>query len=138
MLEGWAQIMNTEPALTTRLELVPNLVAAKVARQFVARACLDWHLGSRRPAAVAIVSELTANAVQHTGSTDLEVILALSSNRLRVAVRGRHPSPTPDPTRRPADHGRPGRRLVHSLADLTGTLPTREGGTLVWAILGPR
>jgi hypothetical protein len=69
---------HTEPALTTRLELAPNLAAAKVARQFVARACLDWHLGSRRPAAVAIVSELTANAVRHTGSTDLEVILALS------------------------------------------------------------
>lgn len=102
MLQGWPQIVSTEPALTTRLELVPNLVAAKVARRFVARACLDWHLGSRRPAAVAIVSE---------------------------------PS---DRTPRPGDHGRPGRRLVHNLADLTGTLPTREGDTLVWAILGPR
>ena len=138
MLQGWAQIMNTEPALTTHLELVSNPLAPKVARQFVARTCLDWHLGTRRSAAVAIASELTANAVQHANSTDLEVILALSGSRLRIAVREQ--SATEAPQHRPglvATRGH-GLRLVHSLADLTGSLPTRAGGHLDWAILGPR
>ena len=52
-------------------------------------------------AAVAIGSEQAANAVQHTGSTDVEAILALFSKRVRVAVRGSHPSPTPDLGGRP-------------------------------------
>ena len=45
---------------------------------------LDWHLDSRRSHAVTIASELTTRAVQH-GGTDVDVILALSSARLRIA-----------------------------------------------------
>lgn len=137
MLRGWAQIMNTEPALTTHLELASNALAAKTARQFVARTCLDWHLGTRRSAAVAIASELTANAVQHANSTDLKVILALSGSRLRIAVRDHSVTEAPQDTPGMVDPLGHGLRLVHSLADLTGSLPTRAGGTLDWAILGP-
>jgi anti-sigma regulatory factor (Ser/Thr protein kinase) len=135
-LQGWAQIMNTEPALTERLELLPNAHAARAARQFVARTCSDWNLGSRRDDAVAIASELTTNAVQHAG-TDLDVLLALAGESLRIAVRDRTRTPPREQTPAPGHLRGLGLPLVRTLSDLTGTLPTRDGGKMVWAILRP-
>jgi hypothetical protein len=137
MLQGWAQIMNTEPAVSTHLQLVPDGRAARAARRFVARTCMDWRLSSRRDAAVVIASELTTNAVLSAG-TRLDVLLALSGGRLRVAVRSHHPTPPREQTPsqdKPRGHGL---RVVRTLADLTGTLPTRDGGEMVWAILRRR
>ena len=87
---GLGRIMNTDPAPTAHLRLVPSARASRVARQFVARICLDWHLARRRDAAVVIASELTNSAVQHA-ATALDVLLALSGERLRIAVRDRKP-----------------------------------------------
>jgi hypothetical protein len=136
VLQGWAQIINTEPPLTARLRLVPNARAPHVARRFVAQTCLDWHLGSRRSDAVAIAGELTTRAVEHAG-TDLDVILALSRTRLRIAMRSRRPGASRDqpPDQPLARQDRP--LLVRDLAGLTGTLHARDGGKLAWAILGP-
>ncbi len=137
MLQGWAEIMNTDPAPTAHLRLVPSARASRVARQFVARICLDWHLARRRDAAVVIASELTNSAVQHA-ATALDVLLALSGERLRIAVRDRNPSSPGGQSltlHNPRGHGP---RVVDTLADLTGTLPTKGGGRMAWAILGPR
>jgi hypothetical protein len=137
MLQGWARIVDAEPAATARLGVVPNARASKVARQFVARTCLGWHLASRRDAAVVIASELTTNAVLRA-CAGLDILLALSRGRLRIAVRDRDPTRPSEPTPNLDNPSGPTPHIVHALADLTGTLPTKDGGQMVWAVLGPR
>lgn len=136
MLQGWAQIMTCEPSATAHLQLVPTAPATRVVQQFVAQTCLDWRLPSRRETASVIAGELTTVAVQRTNA-GVDVLLSHVGERLRIAVRDRGPT-------QPCKQGLAQDQtrdqdlcVVRTLADLTGTLPTKDGGQMVWAVLGP-
>jgi anti-sigma regulatory factor (Ser/Thr protein kinase) len=69
---------------TTDLPDAPG--SAKVARTFVREALDQWQCDGAVDAAVLIASELVTNAVLHA-RTAMSVTLALSADRLKVAVR---------------------------------------------------
>ena len=136
MLQGWAQIMTCEPSAAVHLQLVPNACATRVVQQFVAQTCLDWRLPSRRETASVIAGELTTIALQRTNA-GVDVVLSHVGERLRIAVRERGPT-QPSKQRLTQDHPRDQHPCaIRTLADLTGTLPTNDGGQMVWAVLGP-
>lgn len=134
MLQGWAQIMTREPSATAHLPLVPNAQARRVVQQFVAQTCLDWRLPSRTASVIA--GELTTIALQRTNA-GVDVVLSYVGERLRIAVRERGPI-QPSKQRLTQDEPRDQDPCaIRTLADLTGTLPTNDGGQMVWAVLGP-
>ncbi|MCO8271556.1 ATP-binding protein [Actinoplanes sp. TRM 88003] len=108
-----------------------------MARDLVARACHAWRRPDLQPDAALIVSELVSNAVDHA-ATDIVVTVFRRAGRLHVAVRdgdSRFPimSAAPGPARSApvAARGR-GLRVVHTIADDWGAVPT-HGGKVVWA-----
>jgi anti-sigma regulatory factor (Ser/Thr protein kinase) len=135
ILKGWTQIMNTEPVSTAHLRLDPTPLAPRTARNFLTLTCLEWGLTLSMATAELVISELVTNALQHA-STTMEVILGTDQSRLRIGVRDWNPAP---PSTRATDlesvNGR-GLRLVSALSQHTGALPTKDGGKLVWAVLG--
>ncbi|MET0425877.1 MAG: ATP-binding protein [Actinoplanes sp.] len=123
--------------LQVRLE--PRPASVKAARALVAQACHAWNRPELLQDTWLIVSELAANAVEHA-HTDFIVTVARSDARVHLAVHdclSRFPAPRdPEPTSPPAsldDRGR-GLRLVHTIAEAWGTVPTRDG-KVVWATL---
>jgi hypothetical protein len=137
MLHGWTQVMTRRSPPSAHLRLGPGAVAARNARRFLIRCCLDWGLNQQLASGPLVVSELVTNAIQHA-NTDIDIFLAADQGRLRVGVRDRNPIP---PVTRPA--GAPdapagrGLRVVEALARASGALPTDDGGKFVWAVLGP-
>ena len=135
----WPLLSEGAASTTVResLVLAPTPRAARVARDLVPRACLDWGRSSQIDAATLVVSELVTNAMVHAG-TDLEVSLTRCGPRLRVAVKD-HSSGLPhlqDPGSS-AVAGR-GMVLVDALCESWGALPAVDGGKVVWAVLlGP-
>jgi hypothetical protein len=127
--------MGSEPAPShAALRLAPACTAARAARDFVARTCLDWQMAAAIPAACLVVSELVTNGVVHA-RTDVEVHLFALGGRLRIAVRDGAAAP---PRVRPPDEHRLGGRgvaLVDRLAHTWGCLPTGDGGKVVWAVI---
>ncbi|MFP8906159.1 ATP-binding protein [Streptomyces atacamensis] len=109
------------------------------ARERARRACRRWSVPTgQTEAAVVIVSELVTNAVTHTRSTRVLVVMALADGRLTVSVSDQGPARPitvpvvePDPE---AEHGR-GLWLVSLLADAVGHRATAAAGTRVWARL---
>ncbi|MGW8883769.1 ATP-binding protein [Streptomyces sp. NPDC055749] len=110
-------------------------------RRRVQEAMRDWGEPSDRiEAAALVVTELVANAVQHTSSRRIRCRLLRSHSGVRICVwnrgRGRIPSPTPPgdlattPETLPED-GR-GLLLVDALAARWGTSAGLTG-RLVWA-----
>lgn len=137
MLHGWTQVMSRKSPPSAHLRLGPGAMAARNARRFLTRCCLDWGLNQQLASGPLVVSELVTNAIQHA-NTDVEIFLAADRGRLRVGVRDRNPVPpvtrvagAPD-----ASAGR-GLRVVEALARASGALPTDDGGKFVWAVLGP-
>lgn len=137
MLHGWTQVMTRRSPPSAHLRLGPGAMAARNARRFLIRCCLDWGLNQQLASGPLVVSELVTNAIQHA-NTDIDIFLAADQGRLRVGVRDRNPIPpvtrvagAPD-----APAGR-GLRVVEALARASGALPTDDGGKFVWAVLGP-
>jgi hypothetical protein len=119
--------------------LGPRLESVPAARNLVTRACHTWRLPQFQADARLVVSELTANAVQHAG-TDLVVTVRRSGHLLHMAVRD---SDTRYPRlNAPAGNGVPvameergwGLQMVHAVAAAWGAMPAR-GGKVVWATL---
>ena len=132
----WPLLSEGAASATVResLVLAPTALAARAARDLVSRACLDWGRSSQIQAATLVVSELVTNAMVHAG-TDLEVSLTRCGPRLRVAVKD-HSSRVP----RLQDAGSSGVTgrgmvLVAALSESWGTLPTGDGGKVVWAVI---
>ncbi|MGH8869660.1 MAG: ATP-binding protein [Actinomycetes bacterium] len=131
------EAMSTARArVEARFVLPPKPEAVGAARQFVAAACREWNATAYEWAAPLVTSELVTNAVLHTG-TSVQVICSYGDNGFRLAVRdglGEPPTrlnPTPD-----GERGR-GLFLVHRLANGWGTLPTSDGGKVVWCLVAP-
>ena len=135
LLKGWAEVMDTTPSRTAHLRFSPSALAPYGARRFLTRVCLDWGMNHHLDSGALVVSELVTNALIHTDS-DIDVLLAGDRDRLRIGVRDRDPAAPRDPSVSSNSlHGR-GLLLVDSLSDSSGALPTRDGGKLVWAVLG--
>jgi hypothetical protein len=111
----------------------PEAISVPAARRFVAGVLDDWGLPGQRDNAVAIASELVANAVTHA-ATPLEVHLHRLPRLLVVEVAdedARLPRLLPaGPT---AEHHR-GLLVVQGLAGRWGARPA-SAGKLVWAEL---
>jgi hypothetical protein len=119
--------------------LQPHPASVRAARNLVVEACRAWRL-PQTEAARLVVSELTANAVEHA-RTDLVVTASTDGTRLHLAVRdqatrypqiGELPPAGPPAT---ATRGR-GLRLVHATTTGWGAMPAR-GGKVVWATVPP-
>lgn len=118
----------------TRLRLPPDPYSDGVARRFVAAICELWRCEEVAEDAVAIVSELVSNAVQHAG-TDADLRLELRRQLLTVAVTDGDPI---HPVRRPPGFAREsglGLGIVTALAKAWGSSPTSTGGKIVWATI---
>ena len=96
-----------------------------------ALAGLDGEFPSRRLYDASLcVSELVANAIQHAGERgDMELTLALDSERLRVEVADPGHGFTPGPSSK-GDEGGWGLKIVDRLADRWGVEPGER--TVVW------
>lgn len=127
--------INRPPARQlTRLRLAAQPSSAGVARRYVAATCELWRCEEVVEDAVAIVSELVANAVGHAG-TDAVLRLELRRQLLTVAVSDGDPTL---PVLRPHDDvsisGR-GLGIVSALSTAWGCHPTSTGGKVVWSTL---
>ncbi|OKJ34944.1 hypothetical protein AMK24_21375 [Streptomyces sp. CB02366] len=90
--------------------------------------------------AVLLISELTTNAVLHTGTGQVLCGLTLTGDgkRLRIELHDEDSAPVRPPEREagPDDESGRGLLLVRQLAESWGsTRSTRAGGKVVWAEL---
>lgn len=115
-----------------RVELPPDPRSAADARQVAQHATLLWDAQSDDVA--ILVSELVTNAVVHAHGW-IELSVSRYDRELRIAVRDG--SPNSPEARAMADDGLGGRGLglVQALSHAWGTLPTRDGGKVVWCTL---
>ncbi|WP_411092762.1 ATP-binding protein [Streptomyces sp. 049-1] len=85
-----------------------------------------------------IVSELLTNALQHSGTTEIRLVITVADGALRVRVRVRDGMPAPATPRRPgpaAESGR-GLLLVDAVAkENGGAWGTSEAGAETWCCL---
>lgn len=125
-LDGWVRHRSLQPA--------PG--SARIARQFVRRACRDWGVGEDMCEDVELVAtELVANVVDHAG-TRCTITISYDTPRLRIEVEDFYPcsipeSPRLDPT---ASRGR-GLLVVAGLSAAWGVRDLPNGKS-VWAVLG--
>jgi hypothetical protein len=124
--------LDRRPEVVRRTTNLPGSVeAAGFARAMVGIAARDWELPSDvRDRAVAVVSELVTNAVEHTEGMG-ELTLTVSGGALRAGVRDGAAAPLPGPE---AWGG--GLRVVAGLSDAHGLTPHLDGKT-VWALFRP-
>ncbi len=118
-----------------RLRLACDSAAPRLAREAIAQLP---EIDSIREDALLVVSELTTNAVIHSGSTgndELELLAELLPSGVRIEVSDRGASST-TPARRHEDAlvpGGMGLRVVESIARRWGS--ERQGRVTVWAEL---
>lgn len=108
-----------------------DTTSAATARRHVSDACA--HLGREfHDVAVLLASELVGNAVEHTRSTVIHLVVDQRETRFRVEVHdelaGRPSAQQVDPL---APRGR-GLMLVERLAAEWGVDPSPRGGKQVW------
>lgn len=115
----------------TQLHLFADVHSAAVARRFVAGTCELWRCEELAEKAIAITSELVANAVLHAG-TDSVLRLELRRQLLTVAVTDGDPTFAGRSARRPDCFGL---AIVRGLATDWGASPTSTGGKVVWATI---
>ncbi|MFF3460707.1 ATP-binding protein [Streptomyces sp. NPDC002730] len=134
-----AQMATTPPRHAYVLD--GDATAPSRARRHVRDDLTSW----RMPAecidnAVAIVSELTTNAVEHTDSERIRVEIERFPDEVQVAVRDSGPRPDTPFDEIPAkdhclsEHGR-GLDIVRRLATRWGASPTPGSGLRVWAAI---
>ncbi len=117
-----------------RLRLDPEVTAPRAARDFVARACSQWHLRELAEPARLVVSELVSNAVVHSG-TGIEVELSLDGGALHMRV---HDDGEGLPAIMPHGQrtiGGVGLEMVSRAVESWGVTPDPHGGKDVWCVL---
>ena len=120
----------------TRLRLGVHPYVVATARRLVAATCEFWDVAELTEDAVAVTSELVANAVVYAG-TESELRLELRRDILTVSLVDGNPRP---PVLHPATdeddmRGGFGLRIVDSLASAWGWVPHSGGGKVVWAVV---
>jgi hypothetical protein len=128
----------TEPQPADRpraqIHLDPHPMAARTARDFVSRTCLDWQLAHGIGAAALVVSELVTNALTHAGSA-LDVAVTAADGQLLLGVHDRSDDPPLAPPPRSGQSRNHGLHLVAGFSRAWGWLPRPDGGKVVWAVL---
>lgn len=129
------------PTYSVTKDAVPESV--EEARRLVRQAMSAWGLGEHSETAALLISELVTNAITHTPSRSVRVVVARPAPSLvRLAVVDRAPHRVPE--LRPADTGAEsgrGLRLIDAFAyrwgyDLLGSHPMRgPWGKRCWAEL---
>ncbi|GGV85685.1 hypothetical protein GCM10010294_65330 [Streptomyces griseoloalbus] len=118
-------------------ETLPGLEeSAEAARKLVRTALAAWHLEELTDTAILLVSELVANAVKHTNSRVIRVVITRPSERfVRIGVvdRARVLPELAKPSDDLLTSGR-GLLLVDALAERWGT-DLYRWGKQVWAEL---
>lgn len=135
LVDTLVAISDPSSGASSFLSLPRDPASLAIAREHVRRQLHAWALPALVEAAVLVVSELAANAVEHARS-DFDLRLEVRDTRaLRVEVLDRgHGSPdlrTPD---RSAERGR-GLQLVSQIAASWGVEAATGGGKMVWAEL---
>jgi anti-sigma regulatory factor (Ser/Thr protein kinase) len=128
--------------LTERLQLTrlpPEAGSAKPARGLIDVACRAWGFLDLQHPGRLVISELVANAVQHTG-TQMTVTVSRRRTGLHLSVRDgdarlpRLRQPSSGDQAAQAGSGGHGLRIVDTLAASWGAISTRDG-KVVWATM---
>lgn len=119
----------------TVLCLPPSHRSVRAAQRFVTETCRNWDIATLTADAVAVATELVANAALHAESP-ARLRLESWPGRLTVAVADDAPQlvELPRLTGQHAEGDR-GLRLVARLAQVCGCSPAQSGGKVVWAVL---
>ncbi|OJF13326.1 hypothetical protein BG844_15855 [Couchioplanes caeruleus subsp. caeruleus] len=132
-----ARVGGLAPPDRLQLTLAPEPHSPTRARDLVTRACLDWRLAPLRHRAVAVVSELVANGVEHAG-TPLRLTVSRRGTGLYLAVQDDDPrlpvllAPSSHEPGEPLLARGHGLRVVNVAASAWGARNHR-GGKVVWA-----
>jgi hypothetical protein len=126
--------------MVSRLELGPLPSAVPCARMHTRVILKEWNLAEVTDVAELIVSELTTNAlnasISLTKSEPIMVDLLASHECLLVQVwDALLQAPELQPHSADADAGR-GLQIVSLLSDRWGFYRPRDGGKIVWAVIG--
>jgi anti-sigma regulatory factor (Ser/Thr protein kinase) len=133
MLAATALVADGPHLLRAELALPRHPASVGAARRFLARTCEEWHVSACADAGVLVVSELAANAVQHTVDQVKVVLVSDGAGMVRVGVRDQaRDAPVTVDADRESLSGR-GLVVVEALSRACGALPTGDGGKLVWA-----
>jgi hypothetical protein len=126
-------VLATPALFVERLRLSPHPTAPRASRDFVTRTLLGWQLHGLAPVASLVISELVTRSSIEAG-TDIDLSLVRNLGALRLTVRDHGPS---RPGRQYSGHEvhDQGLTLVAGLSRSFGTLPTADGGKVVWAVL---
>jgi anti-sigma regulatory factor (Ser/Thr protein kinase) len=137
MLAATALVADGPHLLRAELTLPRHPASVGAARRFLARTCEEWHVAPCAEAGVLVVSELTANAVQHTVDQVRVVLVSDGRGMVRVGVRDQvRDAPATVDADQESPSGR-GLLVVEALSQACGALPTGDGGKLVWARVEP-
>lgn len=118
-----------------RLDLEPEVGAARQAREVIGELCTRWELPAVSDAACIVATEMVNNVVAHA-RTSMVVLIAAQGDELSVAVRdhtGTVPSYSGAPVS-PTAYGGRGMLLIDSVARRWGSLALADG-KVVWALI---
>lgn len=134
--DAFSALGNPEQGGRLRLELEPQVGAARHARELITEACLRWELPELAGPGCIVVTELVNNVIAHA-KTPMVVLLGVHGDVMSVAVRDQStvvPSFDGEPVPVTAYGGR-GMLLIDSVAERWGCLAVSDG-KVVWAQLG--
>ncbi|MFC7493398.1 MULTISPECIES: response regulator [unclassified Nocardioides] len=135
LIETLESLTTPPPSAASHLSLPSDPASVALTREHVRRQTGNWSIPRLTDDAVAIVSELVTNAIEH-GRPGFDLRLELRDRRvLRIEV-GDHGIGTPEPQAPSldAERGR-GLFIVAALAVSWGILPSLGEGKIVWAEL---
>lgn len=116
-----------------RVDLPPDLTAAREARATTRRVLPRWRLGALLDPVLLVVSELVGNAVRH-GRPPVDLTLTRAARGVRVDVHDENPAApaTVASAAETAESGR-GMFLVDAVAAESGVTQIEGDGKVVWA-----
>ena len=128
-----SEVLATPTLIVETRRLASHPTAPRAARDFIIRTLLDWRLGRVIPFASLVVSELVSSSSVDAG-TDTDVSVVWDRGALRLTVLDHGPALS-DQCTSARDLHRRAPSVVAGLSRSCGTLPTDDGGTVVWAVL---
>jgi anti-sigma regulatory factor (Ser/Thr protein kinase) len=139
--EGIARGQNNQVSEKTadpevKVDLPPDLTAAREARAATRRVLPRWRLGAVLEPVLLVVSELVGNAVRH-GRPPVDLRLRKAGRGVRVDVHDEEPTPPiPSTADADAESGR-GLVLIDAVASESGVEFIEGDGKVVWARVDP-